>query len=193
MKFPPDDACPCDDDPVPHRHGPDGKVTERFPIFIRGSQEGSIRHKLLEFHYAMQVPALATPQVPDAERVRLRAKLILEECLEFIAATFRGEEAGELFQCARDDLESIVAAAPVRVDLVEAADALADIAYVVEGTNLEFGIDSGPVLDEVHRANMAKAGGARRADGKVLKPEGWTPPDVAGVLALQSQRHRLQR
>ncbi len=37
--------------------------------------------------------------------------------------------------------------------------------------------------DEVHRSNMAKVGGPIRGDGKRLKPEGWTPPDVAGVLA----------
>jgi predicted HAD superfamily Cof-like phosphohydrolase len=38
---------------------------------------------------------------------------------------------------------------------------------------------------EVHRANMAKAGGPKRADGKHMKPEGWTPPDVAGELVKQ--------
>lgn len=47
------------------------------------------------------------------------------------------------------------------------------------------GIDLGPVFEEVHRANMAKVGGPTRADGKILKPEGWTPPDVAGVLRRQ--------
>jgi predicted HAD superfamily Cof-like phosphohydrolase len=26
----------------------------------------------------------------------------------------------------------------------------------------------------------------KRADGKVLKPEGWTPPDVAAALAVES-------
>jgi len=36
--------------------------------------------------------------------------------------------------------------------------------------------------NEVHRANMDKAGGPKRADGKVLKPEGWKPPDIHGIL-----------
>jgi hypothetical protein len=30
---------------------------------------------------------------------------------------------------------------------------------------------------------MAKVGGRRRADGKWLKPAGWSPPDIAGLLA----------
>jgi predicted HAD superfamily Cof-like phosphohydrolase len=40
------------------------------------------------------------------------------------------------------------------------------------------------VWKEVHRSNMAKLeGGVRkREDGKILKPEGWTPPDVEGVM-----------
>ena len=56
--------------------------------------------------------------------------------------------------------------------------ALAGLDYVVEGARLEFGINGLPIADEVHRANMAKAGGPKRADGKHMKPEGWTPHEV---------------
>jgi hypothetical protein len=37
----------------------------------------------------------------------------------------------------------------------------------------------------VHEADRGKVGGGVRGDGKVLKPEGWVAPDVAGVLARQ--------
>jgi len=43
------------------------------------------------------------------------------------------------------------------------------------------------VFAEVHRSNMAKLVDGkviRREDGKVLKPEGWTPPDVKGAMGL---------
>lgn len=141
---------------------------------------------LIEFHRAMSVPILPTPQVPADDRVRLRAKLIVEECFEFLEAIVADDIGVQLVldECRRD-LNILIQEARVFVSLPEAADALADIAYVVEGANLEFGIDSGPVLDEVHRANMAKAGGPRRSDGKVMKPTGWTPPDIAGVLERQ--------
>lgn len=134
-----------------------------------------------EFHAAMDVPVLETPQVPSDERVRLRARLIVEEVIEFLEACFGSTDREVL----RFIALRIIDGEPVRVNLTDAADALADIAYVVEGTNLEFGIDSQAVLEEVHRANMAKVTGPVRADGKRLKPEGWTPPDVAGVLARQ--------
>lgn len=71
-------------------------------------------------------------------------------------------------------------------DLVEVADALADMVYIIFGTAHHYGIPLDAVLAEVHRSNMAKVGPggvvSRRPDGKVLKPGGWTPPDVAGVL-----------
>jgi predicted HAD superfamily Cof-like phosphohydrolase len=60
---------------------------------------------------------------------------------------------------------------------------MCDVIYVICGTAVEFGIDLAPFFAEVHRTNMAKEGGATRADGKILKPEGWQPPRIAEMLA----------
>jgi hypothetical protein len=46
-------------------------------------------------------------------------------------------------------------------------------------------VDLEPFFAEVHRTNMAKVGGPVRPDGKKLKPEGWQPPDIAGILRAQ--------
>jgi NTP pyrophosphatase (non-canonical NTP hydrolase) len=70
-------------------------------------------------------------------------------------------------------------------DLPAIADGLADLIYVTIRAALILGIDLAPVWAEVQRANMAKVGGHRREDAKILKPLGWCPPDVAGVLARQ--------
>jgi predicted HAD superfamily Cof-like phosphohydrolase len=142
----------------------------------------TLREQVREFHVAMGVPADATrPTVIPDERVRLRARLIAEEFFETMGAIF-----GNIF--ALDDAHGLVLQAikmPVRVDMPELADGLADLDYVVEGARLEFGIDGAPIAAEVHRANMAKVGGTRRSDGKVEKPKGWQPPDVAGELKRQ--------
>lgn len=70
--------------------------------------------------------------------------------------------------------------------LADEADALVDLAYVIIGSLIAFhGEGTARALwNEVHRSNMAKFEGERRMrpDGKVLKPEGWTPPDIDGVL-----------
>lgn len=70
---------------------------------------------------------------------------------------------------------------------VEHADATIDLIVVLIGFAHSMGWPLDRLWSEVHRSNMAKvdpATGAvrRREDGKVLKPEGWTPPDIAGVL-----------
>jgi len=78
-------------------------------------------------------------------------------------------------------------------ELVEALDSgvladivqeLADVVYVAYGTAYSLGIPLDLVIAEVHKANMRKIGpnGPILRDGKVMKPPGWTPPDVAGVL-----------
>ena len=74
-----------------------------------------------------------------------------------------------------------------RNDVVELADGLADLIYVCVGTAVRYGIDLPAVWDEVQRSNMAKFGpGAWRDEtGKIRKPPGWMPPDIAGVLARQ--------
>jgi predicted HAD superfamily Cof-like phosphohydrolase len=50
------------------------------------------------------------------------------------------------------------------------------------------------VFEEVHRSNMAKLVDGKplkRADGKVIKPEGWTPPDIEGVIKKQHENNTL--
>ena len=74
-------------------------------------------------------------------------------------------------------------------DLVEVADALADMVYIICGTALTYGIPLARVFAEVQRSNMAKLGPDgpvyRESDGKVMKPPGWTPPNIMGVLAAE--------
>jgi predicted HAD superfamily Cof-like phosphohydrolase len=149
--------------------------------------ENHMRTNVLEFHKAMGQPILESPTVPPDERVRLRARLILEEAFEFLEACFQqnGERTRDMINEAKAAIAHYINRADVLVRLTNAADALADIKYVVEGTFIEMGIDSGPVDDEVHRSNMAKTGGGSRVDGKILKPAGWAPPDIASVLETQ--------
>jgi predicted HAD superfamily Cof-like phosphohydrolase len=71
-------------------------------------------------------------------------------------------------------------------DLVEIADACADLKWVIEGLEHTLKIPQQAVWDEVARSNLAKIGEDgkvhKREDGKVLKPEGWTPPDIKSIL-----------
>ena len=115
-----------------------------------------------EFHEALDIPVAVTPKIRRAE---LRASLIEEEARETVEAIRSG-------------------------DLIETIDGLCDLLCVVHGAALEFGIDLDPFWSEVHRTNMAKAGGPVREDGKRLKPEGWKPPDLRRVLRELQQDRR---
>jgi len=73
-------------------------------------------------------------------------------------------------------------------DLIEIADGCADISVVTIGTLSACGIDAEPLLELVDRNNLAKfgPGHSRREDGKLIKPPGHKPPDIAGLLESQS-------
>lgn len=123
----------------------------------------------LEFHETMG-QAIGDPRRPDIKVDQdLRVELIREEFEELKMALAEG-------------------------NIVEAADALADLQYVINGAAASWGIDLASVYEEVHRSNMSKAAeavdatntrkltGQKRADGKVMKGPNYSPPDVAGVL-----------
>lgn len=74
-------------------------------------------------------------------------------------------------------------------DIVEIADACADLKWVIEGLEHTLDLPQQQIWDEVARSNLSKISEdgtvLRREDGKILKPEGWTEPDIATILAQQ--------
>lgn len=139
-----------------------------------------------EFHRAMDQAILPKPGVPSRDVIALRARLVTEEFGEFIGA-LSGATADETIRLVlflHGFIKSYVMGGK-SPDMEGLADAIADLKYVLEGTNLAFGIDGEPVWDEVQRANMAKVGGPTDAHGKRLKPPGWIPPDIRKVLLAQ--------
>lgn len=135
-----------------------------------------IQDLVREFHETYGVPVAESPGVPPTDRVKLRLELILEEVHELMAAC--GLDIDWQIASIRYYLKE---SGNLSVHLPSVADALTDIAYVVEGAALEFGLDSQACLKEVHRSNMSKLGEdgkpIYRADGKVLKGPSFTPPD----------------
>jgi predicted HAD superfamily Cof-like phosphohydrolase len=87
-----------------------------------------------EFHKTFQHPILESPQIPAETRCKLRVSLI-------------AEELKELEEAIQDK------------DIVEIADALCDIQYVLSGAILEFGLKDkfNALFEEVQRSNMSKA------------------------------------
>lgn len=122
-----------------------------------------------KFHQKFGLPYFFTaegkPHLLDPDVQQFRERFLEEELGEFEQACAAG-------------------------DLAKAADALVDLVYVALGTAHMMHVPFDDVWRAVQEANMAKerasgSGDARSTRGHtmdVVKPAGWRPPDVAGVL-----------
>jgi predicted HAD superfamily Cof-like phosphohydrolase len=97
-------------------------------------QQPDSLNQVAEFHKTFKHPILANPTIPDENRCKLRVALIAEELKELEVAI-------------------------LDKDIVEVADALCDLQYVLSGAILEFGLGEKfkALFDEVQRSNMSKA------------------------------------
>lgn len=118
-----------------------------------------------EFHEAFGLGIKNTPTANIGEaRNLLRFNLMKEENEEYLEA-------------AQND------------DLVEVADALGDMLYILCGTIIEHGMQEKitEVFEEIQRSNMSKLGEdgkpIYREDGKVLKGPNYFKPNIAAILA----------
>ena len=106
------------------------------------------------------------PAWPNDETMELRIDLIEEELGELKDAIINADGT-----------------------LIDVADALSDLLYVVYGAGHSFGIDLDKCFTEVHRSNMSKLGEdgkpIYREDGKVLKGKNFTEPNLKEVLDEQ--------
>ena len=104
---------------------------------------------------------LTEPTLPEQNLAKLRLELIREE-VEELNVGIEG------------------------MDIVEIADALTDILYVVYGAGHAFGIDLDECYQEVHRSNMSKLGAdgkpIYREDGKILKGPDYFHPNLKDRL-----------
>jgi predicted HAD superfamily Cof-like phosphohydrolase len=128
------------------------------------SLEEAIGH-VRAFHDAFGIANAETPVGDIGDRqALLRYKLIREENEEYLDAAMRG-------------------------DIVEVADALGDILYILCGTLLKHGLQHkiDEVFREIQRSNMSKLDADGRPiyrdDGKVMKSDRYFPPDIASILS----------
>lgn len=117
--------------------------------------------RVKEFHRVFGLPSNSEPKFPDAKTIKLRMKLIHEEYEEF--------------------LEGLL-----DKNIVEVADALTDLLYVIYGTGDAFGINLDKCFEEVQRSNMSKLGPDGKPMindyGKIIKGPMFSPPNLKDVL-----------
>jgi predicted HAD superfamily Cof-like phosphohydrolase len=120
-----------------------------------------------EFHDAFGLPVRSEPtaDIPEKE-ILLRFNLMKEENEEYLEAARRG-------------------------DVVEIADALGDMLYILCGTINAHGMQHkiAEVFEEIQRSNMSKLDEngkpIYREDGKVMKSDRYFRPDIAAILGVE--------
>ena len=134
----------------------------------------SLKHKIEQmkkqlnhvekFHDTFGIPNEYTPKATISnDLIDLRFKLMAEENEEYLEAAKNG-------------------------DLVEVADALGDMMYILCGTILSHGMQHKieEVFEEIQRSNMSKLGEdgkpIYREDGKVLKGPNYFKPNIAKII-----------
>lgn len=117
-----------------------------------------------KFHDSFKIENKYAPTAElSRDTIMLRYKLMREENEEYLEAAEQG-------------------------DLVEIADALGDMLYILCGTILSHGLQDKieEVFDEIQRSNMSKLDKdgkpIYREDGKVLKGEQYFKPNLAQIL-----------
>ena len=127
----------------------------------RQNGEGTNFELVGDFMEAFGQDVQLEPTWPDFNTRELRLELIAEEL---------------------DELSDAVADR----DMIQIADALTDLLYVIYGAGHSFGIDLDECFQEVHASNMSKLGEngrpIHREDGKVMKGPGYFEPDLEGIL-----------
>lgn len=120
------------------------------------------------FHSKFGILVQTAPADLNEETKQLRVRLIQEEF---------------------DELKEAMATG----NLAAVAKEMADLLYVTYGTAVSYGIDMEPVFHEVHRSNLSKVGGYKRADGKWVKPPTYSPADVEPIVEAQREQLFAER
>lgn len=137
-----------------------------------------------EMQVAFDQPCNTVPQQISDERRALRLNLIVEEVVELIIGiTGQSKDQEKIMKRVIKEYAAALLATGGPANLIDVADGVCDSHVVISGTSAEFGIPEDACYAEVHASNMAKADGPVREDGKRMKPPGWMPPNIAGVLA----------
>lgn len=148
------------------------------------------------FMRAAGQPIPQLPAIPPHQTLTLRLKLILEEVEELVQACGFADLEEAVVSLSDGELSAdvVLRLLEKRVSLPLMMDAFADIIVIAQGGALETAGSKAAyrVHTEVALSNLEKIGPdgkcKKREDGKILKPESWSEPDVLGALYPSAKR-----
>ena len=140
------------------------------------NKEHSLKEKIEAVYEFHRVFGIGNNEEPEhnigKEDYLLRHRLMHEENQEYLEASENG-------------------------DLIEIADALGDMMYILYGTICKHGLQHriADIFDEIHRSNMSKldvdGNPIYREDGKVMKGENYFKPNIGKYLTAQTEEEHV--
>lgn len=123
--------------------------------------DNTIFSDVLKFRTKLGLPVSQKPTLLEPAHISFYARFLMEELSELLKAHEKG-------------------------DLVDAADAIADLAYVTMGCAHHMGLPLPEILNAVHAANMQKEPGSTRrgVSQDATKPADWVGPEETIALIL---------
>lgn len=149
--------------------------------------------QVVQFNEAARGDLPRKPATLSLDHVKLSLRLLIEESFESVEACFHADSA--VLKRMRDHLNAIqftLAHETKEVDLqqnnVELLDGLCDTIVVAMGMAAMAGLPLNEGMSEVNRSNLAKIDPEtgrciKDEGGKIMKPSGWTKPDLASVIS----------
>lgn len=164
----------------------------------RNEQSNVMQRQIAEFMRRADQEVAKYPQLPSEKIKVLRIRLMVEELL---GATVPEHWAGEtyadlLIENKSDELIASILAG----DLVQIADGIADVLYIVIGTAIAYGINIQEVFNEVHRSNLSKTVWSEELQrytiekdefGKGIKPPTYSPADLGSIVQRQIDNGKI--
>ncbi len=180
--------------------------TDKEQLLKTLEPDTNLYYQVLGFHelYNLSIRTVALPKLSDVsdEEIALRINLIAEEFKEYLDA-FGVDYRLEFFDREEVDYNErgssyvVKDSSPIvkpeyvkgfrdKIDVVEIADASADLRYVLMGADITFGIPGDLIGAEVQASNLTKLGDdgnpIYREDGKLLKGNSFVTPDIESIL-----------
>lgn len=159
---------------------------------LLSEKKNPMQIKVETFMEACEQEVKKYPELTTEEVRNLRIRLMTSELLGYNGNGLPIHHV--LIYGLIEDKSNELVASLLAGDLVGIADGIGDLLYVVFGTAAAYGINIQEVFDEIHRSNMSKTVWnediqtytvIKDEGGKVLKPEGYSPANIATIINRQ--------
>jgi predicted HAD superfamily Cof-like phosphohydrolase len=153
-----------------------------------------------DFTFESGTPIPSVPEPMNDQEVFFLIKMMLDELME-LGATVAGPEIVKSEMCKMINESKDIAAITNKETgketeqseiIAEQADALVDCYYYSLNAAAKKGVNLSKVFQIVHKANMDKRDPdtgkfIKREDGKIIKPVGWSPPNIVAEIKRQEK------